>query len=211
MVWVIRILTHLRMEYTAFFVGIFSALIQLQTNKRKPARDAFSRHNGIVLTIFLLLPVYINPILFPIKTPFANEWKDGICLQTTGESCGPACVATILRMHGIETAEEKVSREVFCSERGSEMWMLGRYLEKNGLNVELVHCSSKPFDPPVPSLAGVGLGGKDGISHAIIILDKTKDSFTIVDPQTGRFVWSKDKTWENYYFFGFLMHITKKR
>jgi len=209
-VWVIRVLTYFHIELTSVFVGIFAALVQDYTNKIKPSKDFFSRHNGAVLTILLILPVHICPILFPIKTVFADQWKDDVCIQTTGETCGPACVATLLEMRGIHKTEKQVSREVFCSARGSEMWQLGRCLQKNGLCVHVVPTSHKPLDLPVPCLASVGLGGKEGISHAIIILDKTRDSFTIIDPLTGRFEWTKEKTWHNYYFHGYLLHIRDK-
>jgi hypothetical protein len=209
--WMIRLLTHVRMEFSSILLGVFGALIQILTNKRRKPKDFVSRHNGLLLAIFLILPVYINAIAFPIKKDkFGDNWKDGVCRQTTGKSCSPACAATLIYHYlGVKEKEADVAQKVFCSNRGTFMWDVGRYLKKRGLKVRVLSTSPTPEDPPIPSIAGVGLGGKDGISHSIIIMAKTRDTFTIIDPLYGRIELTKEKTYQDYYFRGDLLHITK--
>ena len=89
------------------------------------------------------------------------------------------------------------------------MWDVGRYLKKRGLKVRVLPTTHRPDDPPVPSIAGVGLGGIDGISHSIIIMAKTRDTFMIIDPLYGRIELTKEKAYQNYYFRGDLLHVTK--
>jgi hypothetical protein len=209
--WMIRTLTHTRMEFSSVLLGAFGALIQIATNKKRKPKDFVSRHNGLVLAIFLILPVYVNAIVFPIpQNKMGDKWKDGVCLQTTGKSCSPACAATLIYHYlGVKEKEADVAREVFCSNRGTFMWDVGRYLKKRGLKVRVLSTGPTPKDPPVPSIAGVGLGGKDGISHSIIIMAKTRDTFIIIDPLQGRLELTKERTYQNYYFRGDLLHVTK--
>lgn len=78
---------------------------------------------------------------------------------------------------------------------------------KNGIRIKIVSTSRTPDNPPVPSLAPVCLGGKDGIRHTILILDKTDDTFILINPLTGRFEWPRHKVYDNYYFDGRLIQI----
>jgi len=208
--FLIQVLVSYRLEYTAFFVGVFAALLQERTNRKRPPKGFVTRHNGAVLTMFILLPVCIEPILFPMNVDMIDDWKEDACIQSTGYTCGPACVATLLKSRGILRTEEELARELLCSRHGSSMFRMGRCLERHGFDIEVLPTPSRPVDPPVPSLAGVGLGGPDGICHAIILLDKTGDRFTIIDPLCGRFEWFREKTWDNYHFNGYLLHIKEE-
>ncbi|HPB30163.1 MAG TPA: cysteine peptidase family C39 domain-containing protein [Candidatus Sumerlaeota bacterium] len=207
LVWLIRIMTFVPLEYSAPLVGVFAAMLQSRTNARNPPRDVFVRHNGAVLAVFLIIPFTIAPIVIPVKHKIYDEWKGEACIQTTGSTCAPACAATILRRHGIRVTEKEAAREVLCSELGTGMWHVGRYLRRKGLAVHVLPTGHRQENPPTPCIAGAGLGGKDGINHAIIILDISGDTFTLMDPLTGIFQWPREKVYENYYFYGFLIHV----
>ena len=207
--WSIRYMTHIGLEFTAFFVGVFSGLVQIRTNVRHKARGIVTRHNGTVLAAFLLVPFYMHPILMPPKYKFVDKWKDGVCMQSTGQSCGPACVTTMLTHYGIAKKEEDLIRPLFLSSQGTAAWAMARYLKKRGFGVKILKTSERPENIPVPSIALVRLGNREGIAHCIIILEETETHFTIADSLSGRFVWTKDYAYTHYYFEGYLIHVTK--
>lgn len=207
--WLIRIRALWGIEFSVIFLGIFCALLQQRTIKRKLPRDPFSRHNGLVLALLLIVPSYIQPIILPYEHNFVDQWKGGVCMQSNGYTCGPATVATMLKHYGIDTTEEEVSKHVFLSQNGSVAWFLARHLRRHGLKVKIVPTASRPVDPPVPCIACARLEDKKGINHVIVLFDKTDTTFVIGDPLGGRFEWTKEKTYDNYYFTGSLLLVTQ--
>jgi len=49
----------------------------------------------------------------------ADRWKDGVCLQTSQASCGPAAAATLLAHHGIGATEQEMARLCLTEESGT--------------------------------------------------------------------------------------------
>lgn len=210
MLKLIRILSYGKVEYSSFFVGIFSAMVQCWINNRYKIKGLFSRHNGMVFVIILMLPIYIYPIIYPVETNFLDRWKDGVCLQSSPESCGPASVATMLRYYNIIKTEEEISPGVYLSKMGTDLWHLARYFRKYGLKVEIFPVSDKPEDIPVPCLAMVFQENSQGFNHCIVIFNKTRTTYTIGDPQYGLFTWPKSRVFQQYQFQGFIIHVTQK-
>ena len=206
----IRVLSLTRIEYTAFFVGVFSAVIQLWINRRYKLKGAFSRHNGVVFTVFLMIPVYIYPIIYPVETEYHDMWRNGVCIQSSEETCGPSCVATLLRQFDIRVTEKEVADRVFLSKMGTDIWHLARYFKRQGLEVEIVRISERPVDPPVPSIAMVHQEGMGLYNHCIVILDKTENTFVIGDPGFGRVQWPKETVFRIYRFLGYVVHVREK-
>ena len=147
-------------DYTAVFVGMFGAFIQLETNRRKKPEDFASRHNGLFLSALIVLPLYIHPIILPPNVEYVNEWKGDVCIQSTGYSCGPAAMATYLNHYGIRKTEEQLAEELYLSRQGTSGWIMARYLKDRGFRVSIHKTSEKPETLPVPCIAFVGLGGR---------------------------------------------------
>lgn len=209
--WTVKIRAIRGIELTTFFIGILSAIIQILANKRKPPKDKFSKHNGIVLMMLMILPIYIQPILFPYNDKdFEENWNTEVCQQSNDYSCGPSATATLLQHYGIHKTEKETASNIYLSKKGTELWHIARYLRKNGLKVSIHKVSHTPSNIPTPCVACVGLGGKDGITHVIVIFKETKDTFIIADPLSAtRFEWDKEKTYANYYFIGTVIQAVK--
>jgi len=207
----IRFLSVFKFEYTSFFVGIFSALSQQWINKRYKFKGIFTRHNGFVLTLFLMVPVYIYPIIYPVDIQFLDRWENEVCLQSTPESCAPACIATMLNFYGIKKTEEEIASRVYLSKMGTDVWHISRYIKSHGLNAKIISIPEKPENPPVPCIATVSQDNEHGFYHCIVILAKTENGFTIADPQYGLIRTSKKQVFQNYKFLGYLIHVTSKK
>lgn len=207
--WLFEIRAIWGIEFTAFFIGVFCAMLQRTINNKRLHEDLFSRHNGILLLFVLIVPPFIKPILHQVQPSWIYQWKDGVSIQSEGYTCGPASVATILHHYGIETSEEEVSRNVYLTSHGTEPWYLARYLRLRELRVRFVPVLSNPRDLPVPCIAAVRLGGKNGVGHFLTVLEKTDASYTFGNPLGGRFEWTKDFTPKNYYFVGIVLHVYK--
>lgn len=205
----IQILSWGKVEYSSFFVGVFSAMVQCWINNRYKIKGLFSRHNGLVFLIILIIPFYIYAIIYPVETGFLDRWKDGVCLQSAPESCGPACVATMLRYYNIIKTESEVASGVYLSKMGTDIWHLARYLHKYGLKVDVLPVSDYPEDVPVPCLVIVSQENSLGFNHCIVIFNKTINSYTIGDPQYGFFTWPKNRVFKQYKFLGYIIHVTK--
>lgn len=205
--FVIQLRSWRALEWTQIFFGVFAALVQLASNSRKMPESIFSRHYGLILVIFLLFPLYWDSLIFPCHARWANEWKDGVCLQSEGYTCTAAATATLLRLHGRTASEEAVSRRIRMSASGAYNWEVLRLLRLEGLHPRLASVPAQPRDLPVPCLAVVRLGDRKGIPHMLAILEKTDKTFVIGDPLGGRFEWSKETTWKNYWFSGVVIGV----
>ncbi len=157
------------------------------------------------LVLGLLIP-YAKPILRPPRwSQFQDRWSDGVCLQTSESSCGPACVATLLRKLGKPATEKEIAQESFTCRSGTENWYLARTLRRHGVNVEFVFVPSQPW--PIPSIAGVRLTSLGNSGHFITVLGREGDNYIIGDPLEGRLVLSKSALEANYAFTGFFMRL----
>ena len=152
----------------------------------------------------IVLP-HSKPLYGPLRAgDFKDTWKDGVCLQSTGCSCGAASAATLLRQAGIPATEAEVARACFTYNGGTENWYIARHLRSRGLRVRFI-TRMDPADPlPVPSIAGVLLGN---VGHFIPILACTDTAYVTGDPLHGREEWAKDRIHEQYTFTGFFMTV----
>lgn len=206
---VIQLRSYRALEWTQPLLGVFAALLQRASNSRKMPKGAFRRHNGLVLILFLILPVYCNSLLFPCHPRWKQDWKNGVCHQSERYTCAAAATATVLKLLDREASEEAVSRQIRMTTRGAYCWDVLRLLRKEGVHPRLVGVPVQPRDLPVPCLAVVNLGGQGGISHMMCMLGETDKTFVIGDPLGGRYEWSKEKTWKHYYFTGIVIAVAR--
>ena len=159
------------------------------------------------LLLGLLMP-YAKPILRPPRWgEFQDRWSEGVCLQTSESSCGPACASTLLRQLGKPATEKEIAQASFTSRSGTENWYLARTLRQRGIQVRFCLRRDPSMPWPIPSIAGVRLSSFGNSGHFISILGHADDKFIIGDPLEGKLVLSKSALLEKYTFTGFFMQL----
>ncbi len=132
-----------------------------------------------------------------------HKWdKLGTCLQTTKLTCSPACAATLLAQHGIESSEQEMAE--LCLTRQGTSWQglyRGLKLKTAGTpwDVQIVCCrpDELPQHATGPMILSVGLeageradtdftrefGWVPGVNHSVIVTGFTRSGVaTIADP-----------------------------
>lgn len=194
-------------ELTASGAGLFAGTI-MGCLARCPRLVRVIGAGSVIslLCLGIALP-HLKPILSPVPTSeFSNHWTQGVCLQSTGSSCGPASTATILKVFGMEVTEAQLAKECFTYSGGTENWFLARALFKRGLKVRYRLEKRFPSDLHLPAIAGVNVG----CGHFIPILSETETTYITGDPLVGRREYPKKAIFEAYRFTGFFMEIRKK-
>ncbi len=196
-------------ELSASGAGFLAGLL----HGKFSAGKRFRRIAGIwffpgILGLGLLIP-YLKPIVRPPDWKhFQDRWSEGVCLQTSESSCGPACAATLLWRDGKTATEEQIARASFTSRNGTENWYLARTLRRYGMQVQFALASDSKSTWPVPSIAGVRLPASGNTGHFITVLDRTGDSYVIGDPLEGKIVRSQSELRDAYEFTGFFLLVS---
>jgi hypothetical protein len=149
---------------------------------------------------------YMKAVVAPLDTAgLIDHCRDGVCLQSTASTCGPASAASILRLFNIEESEKTLAQEAYTSSGGTENWYLARALRRRGFSVDYAVLEQPVAKLPYPSVAGVRLPG--GAGHFIAILAETGDAYVIGEPMTGRLTVPKSRLGKAYDFTGFFMVV----
>jgi Peptidase C39 family len=135
----------------------------------------------VITGLFVALSERKSEILYPFQPSGEDSWKDGVCLQTTGSTCGPASLATCLRALGVPGKEGELSIEANTAADGTLFADLARAARRHGV-VAAFHAHQRPEDVPLPAIASVTL--PDGIDHFIAVIDRNGKR-CIADPLTG--------------------------
>lgn len=161
--------------------------------------------------LLMLSAMVVIPFAKPISGPIANEtfrdkWEDGVCLQSTPSTCGPASVATILDSLGLHLTEKEIARAAFSSSTGTEAWYLARFIRSKGFDArfEFAHDRASLSDRALPALVGVKIGD---FGHFIAVLGKDGGDYVTADPMKGRELISEEKFRKSYRPTGFSMSI----
>ena len=125
----------------------------------------------------------------------------GNCLQTTKNTCSPACAATLLKAHGIDATEQEMAE--LCLTRAGTSWQgLYRGLKLKTADttwdVEVRRCSADELRKLVgqPMILSVGLeagaaedeftrefGWVPGVNHSVVLLGfNNQGNAVIADP-----------------------------
>jgi hypothetical protein len=161
----------------------------------------------LLAVVGLVAAPYIKPLIRPLSDDIFRERSRGeACLQSTGSTCGPASITTILRHLGVSTTEHTVARAAYTDTGGTEAWYLARYVRSRGLSAHFDFRDT--FSPEVgqPALVGVRLGN---IGHFIAVLDCHDDQVTYADPLHGEEHVSLAEFQRRYDFTGFHMVIQR--
>lgn len=131
---------------------------------------------------FTAIP-YLKPVLAPLEqSDLRNEWKDGVCLQSTASTCGPASISTILAAMGETTSEGEIVREAFTYSGGTEAWYLGRCLRSRGFEPEFEFEDEFDSRGRFPAMIGVRAGAA---GHFIAVLSVSDGIVRFADPLVG--------------------------
>jgi hypothetical protein len=206
--WYVKFRAIDNIELLSSFIGLFFGFITFKDESfRKIKLKTFNKYIFAICMLLITIP-FIKPVIRPVSrnSEFSNRWKDGVCLQSTGSTCGPSALATIFNYYGISKSEEEIARASFSSSSGTENWYLIRYAEKNGLETEVLY-KNRLEDVPVPSIIGTYING--GIGHFITVLGKEGDRFVVGDSLKGRLMLTEKEFNEHYTFSNFVLYIKK--
>lgn len=189
------------------FAGFMAGLAWKRVNG-PPARRYF---------IVLALPgAAFYSAIYPMlgsQPACADQWHDGVCLQTTSHTCSPASAATLLKSHGIEATEQEMVE--LCLTRGGTTWAglyrgLKHKTRDTQWDVEFFECSLSDLSDRLdkdryPVILSVGIesgsnvpaeyerewGLIPGLPHSVVLFRVIPNNVVVVgDPAQGREVWS---------------------
>lgn len=193
-------------ELAASGAGYLAGLLDGRFSQWEEYRKLAGNRLFAILLFFGLLGPYLKPLVHPpYWGQFHDHWSNGVCLQTSESSCGPACAATLLRLLGHPATEKELAQEAFTSRHGTENWYLARALRRRGVEAQFTLQTNLSQPWPCPAIAGVRLG-KSG--HFITILSRNGDQYAIGDPLGGRHVMSQAEWCQTYEFTGFFLTVT---
>ena len=158
------------------------------------------------LLLAVLFVPYMKAVVAPLDAAgLIDHCRDGVCLQSTASTCGPASAATILRLFNIEDSEKTLAQEAYTSSGGTENWYLARALRRRGFTVDYAVLERPVAKLPYPSVAGVRLPG--GAGHYVAVLAETADAYIIGEPMHGKLTIPKSRLAKAYDFTGFFMVV----
>lgn len=182
-------------EITAGFVTAILGVIYASSKLRPGKLNISILVACTILAVGLLVAPFSKQLLFAVDyTTLSNKWKNGVCLQTSGYTCVPACAATCIRLLGGRQTEQEIAKNAGTTTTGTETWYLARALRKVGYKPKFKYLKSIK-NAPIPSIIGVRIGS---IGHVVVLLAKDKQEVTIGEPLRGRccYPW---KILQNYY------------
>jgi hypothetical protein len=203
--WLYRFRTISGSEISAAGLGLLAGVLE-GTRESWPRFKRLTSRLGIpVLFAIILFVPYVKPLSRPLQLPGSPRgWVNGVCLQSTSSTCGPASAATLTRLAGKTIEEFDLARECFTSGKGTENWYLARALKRHGMQVAFRKTATNT-DLLFPAIAGVKL--TYGTGHFIPILGKEGDNYIIGDPMIGSEVKSLAELRDAYQFTGFFLIV----
>jgi len=162
-----------------------------------------------LLLVGLCIP-YAKMLLMPLHAgELREQWEDGVCLQSTVSTCGPASAATLLRALGCRISEAELAHESFSTGTGTEIWYLARALQRHGFTARYVFTPASPDHLPCPAIAGTRVGQGPGAGHFIALLAETPSGYLVGDPLSGKRE-IKKVDYAPYQFTGFFLVVNRK-
>lgn len=126
---------------------------------------------------------YVKPMIGPLPELQGEEsWREGVCLQSTVSTCGPATVTTILSHLGVEAHEGEIARAAHSYSGGTEAWYLARYLRRRGFRAEFQLGRNFSDGIELPAMTGVNLGGA---GHFVALFRGSNGRVIVADPLVG--------------------------
>lgn len=162
--------------------------------------SGITRSTAIAMAaIFVVIP-FAKPVVTPLDRAALREvWRNGVCIQSTPSTCGPANVATILsREFKDPVSERMIAQAAHTTATGTEVWYLAQFLRARGYEVSF-HTRR---DAPLPhAIAGTRLGAA---GHFVAVLACINRNCQVADPLTGRI-----QNEQQFAFTGLYMQIRR--
>jgi predicted double-glycine peptidase len=171
-----------------------------------------------VLAIAVSLPfgvIYFGPSIWihqELKHLHTTFSKDGIGIQTTGFTCGPAAAVTVLRQLGIEAQESDLAICSKCTpQNGTTTELLAGAIKKlygkQGIDCSIIHFDSiDHLKESCPAIAVIKLSS--AVSHYTVVLEVTDDKVILGDPIAGKKEWSYEVFRKKWWSVGIVVkHI----
>jgi ABC-type bacteriocin/lantibiotic exporter with double-glycine peptidase domain len=112
------------------------------------------------------------------------KWQTYHTHQEGDSDCGPACVRSVLRRHGILVAAPVLRESVGLGDSGASLLRLGQVIDDYGIDTALYRLDVEELHQAV-SLAGpaIVLLKEDGYNHFVVVHDAVLDGgFVVSDP-----------------------------
>ncbi|KPK76167.1 MAG: hypothetical protein AMJ79_07830 [Phycisphaerae bacterium SM23_30] len=151
----------------------------------------------ILLAVFVVL-VVLSQSAWPFAVPFfvrhrfinlQGQISDGVCLQSTGYTCGPAAAVSALYQLGIRAKEGEIALQAYTSTAGTDPDLLCRAINKLYAD-QGASCTYRPFksleELKQAGLTIVIIKFSFMIDHYVTILEITNDQVITADPVVGR-------------------------
>lgn len=193
-------------ELTAAGVGLIAGFVhQVRLKHAFMKRQLRAFTVPAILAVAVVAP-YVKPLLRPLDKSLLHEnWNDGVCLQSTPSTCGPASAATLIRSLGKNVTEAELASESLTYAGGTENWYLVRALRKRGFHPEFKLVAPESREFPTSAIAGVKL--PQGTGHFIALISSDGTNYLGSDPLTGRFTATLTELKSDYRFTGFFLVI----
>jgi hypothetical protein len=161
----------------------------------------------LLLSAALAAAPSVKSLINPLEqADVRNRWEGNVCLQSTGSTCGPASVCTILKKLGTASSERAVAQAAYTTLSGTEAWYLARYVRSQGYVPTFRFLDTFTPSAGLPALVGV-LQADNG--HFIAVLDLQGDQLTIADPMRGEEHLSLAEFRQRYHCTGFHMIVAR--
>jgi predicted double-glycine peptidase len=194
-------------EVLSSLCALLFGFISSRINCLFPAAHVVLRLPIVGVCAVLIFVPYAKSVLLPVSVAvhWSDRWQDGVCIQSTPSTCGPASLATLLGTFGIRRSERAVARGAYSCVSGTELWYLLRYTRQQGVQVT---CRSATDISQVhaPALIGTTIGGG---GHFIALLDAGGGRVTIGDPLSGRSTMTEARFRLGYTFSGCAVELRK--
>ena len=205
-IWLYRFRAVPGTELAAAGMGLLAGYIHHARLKHPILRRQLRAFTAPTLLAIALFAPYVKPIIRPLRLdPAAERWENGVCLQSTASTCGPASAATILRTLGGHASEFELARDSYTYAGGTENWYLARAIRGRGHNVEFTKLQISSDEIPTQAVAGVKLD--HGSGHFISVIGRNGETFTVADPLSGKFAATQGELRQQYRFTGFFLLI----
>lgn len=160
---------------------------------------------GVLAIVFILVLVVAQQTFWHLQKPVIYDYKgkiiDGVCQQTSFDTCGAASMVTLLNKIGVQASEGEMARlSMTVSGKGlsphQAAYALRKKLSQLGRSENAVIVVPELKDLhglPKPFLAGIRFSF--WTNHMICVLKTSQESLIVGDPiSVGQKKWS----WENF-------------
>ncbi len=192
---------------------LFGTLIpRLPKKREKILTSVLLAVASVYFFIFpFLVPALIRNRLENLQTVMLN---DGICLQSTNYTCGPAAAVTALHQLGIEAKEGKLAVLAHSTPQlGTPDDLLAQAIEKR-YGAEGVRCTYRYFSSiaqlkeTCPTIAVVKFAFF--VDHYVTVLEVSDDLVTIADPLAGEEKLNYEEFAKKWRFIGIVVERNVK-